>query len=677
MCAPRRQTPDRHTTEADLNRYLPSRRESLTIGAVAVAYFLANKLALFFPDAEAILAAVWPAGGIALAALLRLPRRLWPAMLAVVFAAGNAANLLSGRPLANSVGFMAANVLESALCAWCIEGICGPAPRFSRVREIVALLVAASVVNATSALAGAATAAFAGIAPYWNFWRTWMISDGLGILLVTPCVLAWWDRAPVPSPWRQRLEAAAFLVLWAGLSWLAFHPDKPETLAPQPYMLLALLAWPALRLGRRPVTLALLVLAVIAVTGSAPPLDIEPHVHGEPVEHLLAIQLFLGVTAIAAFFLTAATWERREAEGALRLATDRLRLALSVADMGVWDLLPGTGQLAVTSEFRRVHGLDEGTDCADAGALTRDVDPEDAQEVARRFTEHLTGGKNRFTDTFRLCTNPGPPRWLSRTCLVVRRDPAGRPLRVIGIDSDITDRKQAELFRREVESIIRHDIKAPLHGLGNVADLARQGNTPEVLNRLYPQIERGIRQVIHLVDATDALSRMEQGCYVPKDEPVAVPALLAAIGQTLASLARQRRITCRFTPDQGQGGPPAPVLYGEEFLLENMFTNLIKNAIEASPPDSAVSVTWAAEGPEWRIAIHNRGEIPEAVRDHFFEKYSSCGKAHGTGLGTYSARLIALAHGGRIDVRTGPSEGTTVTVILPRHFASPDTRAVR
>ena len=213
--------------------------------------------------------------------------------------------------------------------------------------------------------------------------------------------------------------------------------------------------------------------------------------------------------------------------------------------------------------------------------------------------DNLQGGENRFADTFRARNTRGETVWITRTCQVVRRDAAGRPTRVIGIDTDITDHKRAEQFRHEVESIIRHDIKAPLHGLGSVADLARQGDASEVLTRLYPQIERGIRQVIHLVDATEALARMEHGSYVPKNEPVAVPALLASIGQTLAPLARQRQVTCRLTPDQAQGGPPAPVLYGEEYLLENMtltaifFSPAVVNAMRRMSPGSGVMPTLA------------------------------------------------------------------------------------
>ena len=87
-------------------------KASLQVGLVSIAYFLANLLALLFPDTDLILASIWPAAGISLAALLLSRRGRWPSLMAGVFVAGVAADLLAGRPLGNSVGFMTANVAE-------------------------------------------------------------------------------------------------------------------------------------------------------------------------------------------------------------------------------------------------------------------------------------------------------------------------------------------------------------------------------------------------------------------------------------------------------------------------------------------------------------------------------------------------------------------------------------
>ena len=74
-------------------------KDSAIIIAVGVFFFLAHRISYFFPDSEKVLMVTWPAGGIGLAALLLNCRKLWPAIIIAMFIAGNAANLILGRPL--------------------------------------------------------------------------------------------------------------------------------------------------------------------------------------------------------------------------------------------------------------------------------------------------------------------------------------------------------------------------------------------------------------------------------------------------------------------------------------------------------------------------------------------------------------------------------------------------
>jgi len=102
----------------------------------------------------------------------------------------------------------------------------------------------------------------------------------------------------------------------------------------------------------------------------------------------------------------------------------------------------------------------------------------------------------------------------------------------------------------------------------------------------------------------------------------------------------------------------------EELLCYSMLSNLIKNAIEASPQGAGVFIH--LESADWGyIRIHNSGTVPKSIRDTFFEKYATAGKSGGKGLGTYSAKLIAETQGGSISMDTSETEGTTITVKLP------------
>ncbi len=91
----------------------------------------------------------------------------------------------------------------------------------------------------------------------------------------------------------------------------------------------------------------------------------------------------------------------------------------------------------------------------------------------------------------------------------------------------------------------------------------------------------------------------------------------------------------------------------------------MKNALEASPEGDVVTIALDHDGDMAHIRIRNRGCVPEEIRERFFEKYVTSGKTQGTGLGTYSAKLIAETQGGQIAMTSSEREGTVLTVRLP------------
>ena len=106
------------------------------------------------------------------------------------------------------------------------------------------------------------------------------------------------------------------------------------------------------------------------------------------------------------------------------------------------------------------------------------------------------------------------------------------------------------------------------------------------------------------------------------------------------------------------------IINTEERLFYSMLSNLVRNAIEAALTGSTVSLSFT-NGDVSVIAIHNEGAIPEKIRHRFFEKFATAGKSGGTGLGAYSAKLIARTLGGTISFETPEKAGTTITVRLP------------
>jgi two-component system, sensor histidine kinase and response regulator len=225
---------------------------------------------------------------------------------------------------------------------------------------------------------------------------------------------------------------------------------------------------------------------------------------------------------------------------------------------------------------------------------------------------------------------------------------------------------EAARLREDVENITRHDLKAPLNSIIGLPQIILQEGiiTGEYAEYLKTIEESGYR-MLRMINLSLDLFKMERGMYQFEPSHVDILRMIRRIFSENRSLAASKNISLEIAI---QGNPPQEYekfhVQGEELLCYSMFSNLIKNAIEASPQGKIVSVHLES-AEQGHISIHNSGVVPEKIRSTFFEKYATAGKSGGTGLGTYSAKLIAETQSGSIKMETSENEGTIITVILP------------
>jgi PAS domain S-box-containing protein len=364
----------------------------------------------------------------------------------------------------------------------------------------------------------------------------------------------------------------------------------------------------------------------------------------------------------------------RAREAALRESREQLRASEAkyriVADnTNSWEFWFGPdGRFLYTSpSCQCVSGYTPADFEANPMLMEELIHPDDRELFAKHRREAMSGHSSGIQDEqeYRIIHRDGMQRWIGHICTPIF-DPHGIFLGTRGSNRDITKRKLAENFRDDVERIIRHDIKAPLASLHSMAQFALDDELDADLRASIPGLMHAIRNVINLVNSSEKILQMECGEYNVQGKRFNLRDVMYNVEISLDSLTKSRRVQLIQT-GMLDGSKPVekPELFGDEFLIEDMLINLVKNAVEASPECSEVTVSCRIDQADQRIDIHNFGTVPEAIRDRFFEKYATAGKIHGTGLGTYSAQLIAKAHGGRIAFTTLEAEGTTVTVLLP------------
>ena len=228
---------------------------------------------------------------------------------------------------------------------------------------------------------------------------------------------------------------------------------------------------------------------------------------------------------------------------------------------------------------------------------------------------------------------------------------------------------EAARLREDVERITRHDLKNPLNAVIGYPEVIKQyGGLQEKQLKFVRVIEEAGFRMLNMINFSLDLFKMERGIYRLNAQPVDLIRILKTIRNEVESLVRQKMLSLEIVMNGNVSQPDKPFpIWGEELLCYSMMSNLVKNALEASPREERVIVKFM-ESPDSSglIQVHNYGVVPEDIRDRFFEKYSSSGKDSGTGLGTYSAKLIVDTLGGSIDFSTSEEHGTTLEVRLPK-----------
>jgi len=215
-------------------------------------------------------------------------------------------------------------------------------------------------------------------------------------------------------------------------------------------------------------------------------------------------------------------------------------------------------------------------------------------------------------------------------------------------------------LREDVERISRHDLKTPLNSILGAARLLHDdARLAPDQQELVGVLQRAGLRMLEMVNLSLGLFRMETGSYGLRPQAVNLREVVSRVLVDLHPYAEAHRVALRWG-----GSHPAPLqVRGEELLCYSIVANLVKNAIEAAGAGNEVAIALAAGDPV-TLTVHNPGAVPAEIAARFFEKYVTSRKSGGTGLGTYSARLMARAQQGELRMHTD-GQATTLTLTLP------------
>jgi len=377
--------------------------------------------------------------------------------------------------------------------------------------------------------------------------------------------------------------------------------------------------------------------------------------------------------AAEAEFLT-----RKRDESVVRDGQERLKLALEAARLATWDWDMVASTCVWAGAADALLGEEPGTLNRSPGLFMERVYADDRQLVERAVADALEQGHDLHVE-HRLLRADGVVRWFACTGRIFR-DPAGRPVRLLGTEMDITEHKEAEQQRQvlaqaeklralgQMASGIAHDLNQSLALIAGYGDIAHRavGREPidtEALSEALPIITQAamnggqtVRQLLTFARAQpdDAAERVDLGGLVRE------VAQLTAPRWRDAPQAAGRHISLQVETEDEITVEGWPSSLGEAL------TNLIFNAVDALPAGGTIRLAVRRVGQDVLVEVADSGlGMSTEVQERMFEPFFTTKGERGTGLGLAQVFGVVEQHRGTVAVESAVGVGTTFRLTLP------------
>jgi PAS domain S-box-containing protein len=356
--------------------------------------------------------------------------------------------------------------------------------------------------------------------------------------------------------------------------------------------------------------------------------------------------------------------DRKLVEEALRSSEQRLQLAIESANLGTWSYDASSDLSTGDAAMQRIFGSPQAA--GDFDYWIQFVHPDDREAVAADFRAAVSGGAAYESEYRIVRPADGEIRWIRSRGRILREP--DRPLRMVVIVEDVTDRKRTEeaLLRNEklaavgrLASSIAHEINNPLESVTNLLYLAKTTvHTPDAQEYLSIA-EHELRRASAITTTTLRFHRQStRPAEVSCDELI----------EGVLGIHRSRIKNAGIGLEMRQRAA-RPVLCSDGEIRQ-VLSNLVGNATDAMQTEGGRLLIRSREAHDWTtgragvvVTVADTGPgMSRATVAHAFDAFYTTKGASGTGLGLWISKEIVERHQGRLSVRSSQRPGRTGTV---------------
>ncbi len=413
------------------------------------------------------------------------------------------------------------------------------------------------------------------------------------------------------------------------------------------------------------------------------------------------IVLAVAMLALLRWQVTVRTRDLAEARDAATRAEETLSFALSAAQEGIWDWDIPSGEVVWSDRCYAMFGYELNEIDLNLEDFMKLVHPDDLDHVIHAQHEALVERKTRFEVEYSVRTKSGEYIWISSIGKPVEFDSEGNTIRAVGINTDITERRLAQLelerYRDHLEELVSdrtaaleaanaeleeatkaksrflanmsHELRTPLNSIIGFSGILASGKAGQLTPEQQFQIELVHKAGQHLLDLINGvldLAKVESGRIEAEVTQFDLIELLRGIADAVRPLAESKGLdlTTDLVLDTLS-------ISSDKTKIRQIVFNLLGNAVKFTDQGT---VTLRLEPPrsgKVLIAVSDSGSgIPADELKAVFEPFNQASivdgeKVEGTGLGLPISREYANLVGGRLSVESELGRGSTFTLELP------------
>ncbi len=245
----------------------------------------------------------------------------------------------------------------------------------------------------------------------------------------------------------------------------------------------------------------------------------------------------------------------------------------------------------------------------------------------------------------------------------------GEVMGTVTVFQDITTFKQLDEMKSDFVHMVSHELRSPLASIRQLLTVVVDGLAGELMDKQKDLLGRSLLKIDGLLELINDLldvAKIESGHTFQQQVPLRLGEVLEQTVGLLRPRAESQNVSLRLNlPSE------VPLVQADPRSMEELFTNLVSNAVNYSPGGGEVNVSVVSRGDYLEVMVSDTGvgiepeELPKIFDKFYRVKHPKTRQVIGTGLGLAIVKGIVESHRGSIEVESQPGVGTTFRVLLP------------